>query len=126
MANTAVLKKNATKKILAIDDDGEIGIVLDMILDPNEFELDYVNSILSADEYLEKHKPAVIVLDNKLPDGYGVDFINYLKKKHPSVKIIMISGFGSVRDVALSNGADAFLEKPFSLDEFKNSKVIML
>ena len=121
MANTAVLKRNATKKILAIDDDGEIGIVLDMILDPNEFELDYVNSILSADEYLEKHKPAVIVLDNKLPDGYGVDFINYLKKKHSSVKIIMISGFGSVRDVALSNGADAFLEKPFSLDEFNET-----
>jgi DNA-binding response OmpR family regulator len=57
----------------------------------------------------------VIILDNKLPDGYGVDFISWLKKKYPSIKIIMISGFSTARDVALANGADAFLEKPFSM-----------
>jgi len=28
----------------------------------------------------------------------------------------MISGFGTARDVAMENGADVFLEKPFSLD----------
>ena len=118
MTKTNVLKSKSTKKILAVDDDGEMGVVLDMILNEKEFQLDYVNSILSADEYLEKNKPSVIILDNKLPDGFGVDFISYIRKKYPSIKIIMISGFGSVRDVALANGADAFFEKPFSLDEF--------
>jgi DNA-binding NtrC family response regulator len=33
----------------------------------------------------------------------------------------MISGFGTVRDVALENGASAFFEKPFSLDEFNDT-----
>lgn len=117
MTKAAVLRSISTKKILAVDDDGEIGLVLEMILNGKEFELDYVNSILSADEYLEKRKPSLIILDNKLPDGFGVDFINYIKRKYPSIKIIMISGFSSVRDVALANGADVFLEKPFSLDE---------
>src|SRR5689334_9322276 len=116
MTKTAVLKSVSTKKILAVDDDGEIGLVLEMILG-NEFELDYVNSILAADEYLEKRKPSLIILDNKLPDGFGVDFISYIRKKYPAIKIIMISGFSSVRDVALENGADVFLEKPFSLDQ---------
>jgi two-component system, OmpR family, response regulator len=121
MTKTTVLKSKSTKKILAVDDDGEIGLVLEMILTDKEFELDYVNSLLSADEYLERYKPSLIILDNKLPDGFGVDFISYIRKKYPSIKIIMISGFGSVRDVALNNGADVFLEKPFSLDEFNEA-----
>jgi len=121
MTKTPVLKSKSTKKILAVDDDGEIGLVLEMILNDKEFELDYVNSILSADEYLERYKPSLIILDNQLPDGFGVDYISYIRKKYPSLKIIMISGFASVRDVALENGADAFLEKPFSLDEFNEA-----
>src|ERR1700755_2082905 len=108
MTKTSVLTSKSTKKILAVDDDGEIGLVLEMILNDKEFELDYVNSILSANEYLERYKPSLIILDNQLPDGFGVDYISYLRKKFPSLKIIMISGFGSVRDVALENGADAF------------------
>ena len=121
MTKTAVLKSKSAKKILAVDDDGEIGLVLEMILKDKELELDYVDSILSAGEYLEKHKPSLIILDNKLPEGFGVDFISYIRQKYPSLKIIMISGFSSARDVALENGADAFLEKPFSLDEFNGT-----
>lgn len=121
MTKAPVLTSKATKTILAVDDDGEMGLVLDMILDDEKFELNYVNSILAADEYLEKHNPSIIILDNQLPDGYGVDFISYLRKKYPAIKIIMISGFGAARDVALNNGADVFFEKPFSLDEFNGA-----
>jgi len=118
MPNTTKLKDKAAKKILVVEDQGEMSLVLDMILNEKKFQLDYVNNLLSAEEYLQKQEPSVILLDNKLPDGFGVDFISYIKKKHPSIKIIMISGFASVRDVALENGADMFFEKPFSLEEF--------
>lgn len=101
-----------------MEDQGEMGLILDMVLKERNFRLDYVNTLLAADEYLQTHKPSVIILDNKLPDGFGVDFILYLKKKYPSIKIIMISGFSSARDVALENGADMFFEKPFALDKF--------
>jgi two-component system OmpR family response regulator len=103
-------------KMLVVEDQGEMCLILDLILTDRKFESDYVNNLLDADEYLRKNKPSLIFLDNKLPDGYGVDFISYVKKKYPKIKIIMISGFGTARDVALENGADVFLEKPFSLD----------
>lgn len=109
------------KKILIVDDEGQIGLILNMILAERDLDLDYANSLLAAEEYLEKNNPAIIILDNKLPDGFGVDFISYIKKKYPSVRIIMISGFGTVSDVALENGADVFIEKPFSMDKINEA-----
>lgn len=109
-------KTKRAKKMLVVEDQGEMCLILDLILSDRKFELDYVNNLLDADEYLMKNKPSVILLDNQLPDGFGVDFITYVKKKYPKIKIIMISGFSTARDVALNNGADYFLEKPFSLE----------
>ena len=121
MSNTTKLKRKLAKKILVVEDEGEIGLLLNMILNEKDFELDYVSNLLSADEYLQKEEPSVIILDNKLPDGFGVDFISYIKKKYSDIKIIMISGFASAKDVALANGADMFFEKPFSKDELNKS-----
>ena len=59
-----------------------------------------------------------MVLDNRLPDGLGVDFIKELKYHAPKTKILMISGAGEeVRELAIENGADAFLPKPFNKKE---------
>jgi len=121
MANTTALKRTVAKKVLVVEDEGEMGLLLNLILSEKDLELDYVNNLLAADEYLQKEKPSIIILDNKLPDGFGVDFINYLKKKYSDVKIIMISGFASARDVALANGADMFFEKPFTKNELSES-----
>ena len=116
MTSMSKPKVKAATKILVVEDEGQIGLVLNMILADRHFDLDYVNNLLDAQEYLEKNKPSIVILDNKLPDGFGVDFISYIKRKFPSIKIIMISGFSTARDVALENGADMFLEKPFSMD----------
>ena len=103
------------KKILVVEDEGQIGLVLNMILSERDFDLDYVNNLLAASEYLEKNIPDLVILDNKLPDGFGIDFITYIKQKYPAIKIIMISGFdAAAKDVALENGADIYLEKPFT------------
>ena len=121
MSNTTASKNKPAKKVLVVEDEGEIGLLLNMILNEKDFELDYVSNLLSADEYLQKEEPSVIILDNKLPDGFGIDFISYIKKKYADIKIIMISGFASAKDVALANGADMFFEKPFTKDELNMS-----
>ena len=115
------MTKTKRAKLLVVEDQGEMCLILDLILSDRKLESDYVNNLLDADEYLEKNKPRIVILDNKLPDGYGVDFIIYAKKKYPGTKIIMISGFATARDVAMANGADVFLEKPFSLDNVNDA-----
>ena len=121
MPNATMKKTKQAKKMLVVEDQGEMCLILDLILSERQLESDYVNNLLDADEYLQKNKPSAIILDNKLPDGYGVDFITYAKKKYPDTKIIMITGFGTARDVAMENGADYFLEKPFSLQNVNDA-----
>ena len=121
MTNTTAHERNELKKILVVEDEGEIALLLNIALSDTNFQLDYVNNLLSADEYLQQQQPSIVLLDNKLPDGYGVDFISYLRKKYPSVKIVMISGFSAARDIALENGADKFFEKPFSKQQLFDS-----
>lgn len=121
-ATTLPAKATKTKKVLIIEDEGEMCLVLNILLDSKGYELDHVKSLLAAGEYLQKQQPDVVILDNKLPDGFGVDFISYIKKYFPDTRIIMISGFdSSVSDVALENGADIFLEKPFTRDQIYNA-----
>ncbi len=114
MTNTK-LPNAKEKKVLIIEDEGDMCLLLNLILDGEDFELDHVPTLLAADEYLQKESPSIIILDNKLPDGFGIDFITYIKQKYPAIKIIMISGFdAAAKDVALENGADIYLEKPFT------------
>ncbi|HEX6846952.1 MAG TPA: response regulator [Chitinophagaceae bacterium] len=121
MPKTTMTKTRGANKMLVVEDQGEVCLILDLILSDRKFELDYVNNLVDADDYLDKNKPAVILLDNKLPDGFGVDFISYVKKKYPAIKIIMISGFSTARDIAMENGADYFLEKPFSMQNVNDA-----
>lgn len=114
----AALQTKKTKKVLIVEDEGDMCLLLNILLNGKEMELDHVNNLTAAGEYLEKEQPSVIILDNKLPDGFGVDFISYIKKLYPFIKIIMISGFdASVKDVAMENGADIYLTKPFTKDQ---------
>ena len=110
------------KKVLIIEDEGDMCLLLNILLNGKELELDHVKNIPAAQDYMRLEQPAVVLLDNKLPDGFGVDFISFIRENHPAVKIIMISGFdGSVKDVALEAGADVFLEKPFTKDQLYTS-----
>jgi DNA-binding response OmpR family regulator len=120
MPNT-VRQNQTSPRILVVEDEGELGLWLNLVLAEKDLELDYVSNLLAASEYLVKNKPAVIILDNKLPDGFGVDFISYIKKNHPGSKIIMLTGYTAIKDVALANGADRFFEKPFDLDAFNKA-----
>lgn len=119
---TTKTTKAATRKVLIVEDEGDLCLLLNILLDGKDFEVDHVPTLEKAAEYLLQEAPAIVLLDNRLPDGFGIDFIGTIKKQHPSTKIIMISGVdAAARDVAIENGADVFLNKPFTKDELFKS-----
>ena len=116
------LQKNQPKKIFIVEDEGDMCLLLNIMLQEKSIELDHAKTIAAAQEYLKKEQPAVVILDNKLPDGLGVDFVRYIKQNYPAVKIVMISGYTpEAKELALENGADLFLEKPFTREELYSS-----
>lgn len=114
MPNTTV-DTTIKQKLLIIEDEGEMCLLINLLLDGEGLEVDHVQTISDAVEYFQQQAPAVVLLDNRLPDGYGIDFINFIRADYPATKIIMISGVdASAKDLALEIGADMFLEKPFN------------
>lgn len=105
-------------KALIIDDEIDICYLLSSILRNKDVLPSYVNSIKDARHALEAITPEIIFLDNHLPDGIGVDFVEHIKKKCPGTKVVMITAYdtASDRNKAMSVGADFFIAKPFSRD----------
>jgi DNA-binding response OmpR family regulator len=103
-------------KVLIVDDEGDICYLLKNALKGSNYEPDHVNTLAQAEIFLKEEKPAVLFLDNRLPDGWGINSIRNIKSLYPNIKIIVITGETSANDKkrALENGASIFIEKPFT------------
>ena len=110
-------------KALIIDDEYDICFLLSRILKNNNLDVQFANNISDGKNYLSKLTPDVLFLDNHLPDGYGIDFISYVKEQYPNTKIVMVTAHDTNDDrkKALELGADLFISKPFSAAEIKNA-----
>jgi two-component system OmpR family response regulator len=114
-------KKDRTK-ILVVEDEGDMALLLELALDSEQMIVDHVHNLCDARDFVDREQPGLILLDNRLPDGLGIDFISYLKRKYPQIKIIMISGVDpAAEDAALAIGADRFLRKPFTKSQLHES-----
>jgi two-component system sensor histidine kinase/response regulator len=74
-------------------------------------------------EMLEKDKPDIILLDNKLPGMQGVEVLEYIRKKNYDIMVAMITSYASL-DIAVRatrDGATDFIPKPFTPQELKSS-----
>ena len=105
-------------KVLIIDDETDICYLLSTLLKQKSFDTDFVNTLSDAEEALKKDVPEIIFLDNHLPDGLGMNFLEYVKENYPSIKVVMITAHDTADDrkFALKKGADLFIGKPFTRD----------
>lgn len=110
-------------KVLIIDDEEKLRNLLARLIRLEASAVIEVGNLKAAHKAIERDEPDVILCDVKLPDGNGVDFINEVKAKHPSLEIILLTAYGNIPDgiQAMKNGAFDYITKG---DD--NNKVIPL
>ena len=105
-------------RVLIIEDDPMVAMIHTEYFKKKELtdDLSHVTSIEAAREYLENNDVDLIVLDNYLIDGQGIEYLPELK----GYRIIMITAANDVQTVeaALSNGVVDYLVKPFTYERF--------
>src|SRR3984957_15255100 len=105
-----------TIKVLIVDDELDICYLLSGMLKQRNFITGFVNTLSDAVIALQNDTPSLLFLDNHLPDGFGLDFIPYIKKNYPEVKVVMITAHDGAaeRNTAYKGGVDLFIAKPLN------------
>jgi two-component system, NtrC family, nitrogen regulation response regulator NtrX len=108
----------ASKRILIVDDEENIGRSLRMILEREGYAVNVCRSVAEFKRHPDAHRADAYLLDMKLPDGSGIDLLKVVRQNGAPSPAIMISGHGTIADAveATRAGAFDFLEKPLSRD----------
>ena len=107
------------EKILVVDDEQEIRILLDHFLKDQGYEVVLASDGNQALKLAAEENPQVIILDIKMPGLDGLEVCKLLKDKEQTrlIPIIVITGFEDNKIEALNRGADDFVNKPFDMAE---------
>ena len=108
-------------RVLIIEDDPMVAMIHKEYFKRKELtnDLHHVSSLEEAKSFIAETDVDLIVLDNYLADGQGVEFLPELK----GYPIIMITAANDVQTVeaALSNGVVDYLVKPFTYERFSQA-----
>jgi two-component system, NtrC family, nitrogen regulation response regulator NtrX len=107
---------DAPPLILVIDDDDAVRKTCLELLHARGHKTLAAASVGEGLRLFAERRPAVVLLDLRLPDGTGIDVLRELQRQAPATPVIVISGAGSVSDAveAMRVGATDFIEKPVS------------
>ncbi len=107
--------------ILIVDDERDIRELIGDILEDEGFGTRLAGNSQDCMAALEQELPALLILDIWLKDSDmdGIDILKTVKREHPEVPVVIISGHGNIEIAvaAIKQGAYDFIEKPFNIDQ---------
>lgn len=109
-----------SQHILVVDDEPQICELLAIYLRKQGYATSSAGTSKAAMEFLRTQHTDLVVLDIGLADDDGLRVLTDIKKQHPAVKVIMLTGMGLVEDLlqeAVQKGADGYVSKDLPLDE---------
>ena len=107
------------KTILIVDDEKSICKSLGSILIDEGYEILTAGSGEEAMKVIEEDPPQLVILDIWLPGIDGIETLKMIKSRYPQIRVIMISGHGTIETAvkATKLGAFDFFEKPLSMEK---------
>jgi DNA-binding response OmpR family regulator len=121
--NMCAMKAEASKRILIVDDDVDLLMLLERKLQQEGYEIETAISLPEAEELIVYFDPHLVLLDINLKGEDGRQLCWKIKHKpiYRIAKVLIISGFDYNFSRAALFGADGVLPKPFHMDFLLNS-----
>ncbi len=109
------------QRALIVDDEPDIRELLEITLGRMKLDTRSARNVKEAREWLAREPFDLCLTDMRLPDGSGLDLVQYIQQRHPQVPVAMITAYGSLDTAvnALKAGAFDFLTKPVDLNRLR-------
>ena len=110
------------KRALIVDDEPDIRELLSMTLEQMGLETVTAAKLSKAKKLLESEHFDLCLTDMKMPDGNGLELVEYVQLSLPQLPIAMITAYGNMTIAvdALKKGAFDFISKPIELMRLRN------
>ncbi|MBI4006074.1 MAG: sigma-54-dependent Fis family transcriptional regulator [Gammaproteobacteria bacterium] len=108
------------KQILIVEDENVFAKAVQKQLARSGYKSQIAGNLKTAVEMFQKSSPDMILLDMRLPDGSGLDFLSDIRNKYNSnAAVLVMSAYGELEDAvsAMKLGASDYLKKPVDLNE---------
>jgi len=110
--------------ILIVDDEADVRASIDDCLRRDGHALIHAENGRQCEAAINRHRPDLVILDVVMPEQDGLETIRSLRRNHPQLKILAVSGggehqFGGSLHFAREFGAHAGLPKPVDLDRLR-------
>jgi len=114
--------KGSRSRLLIVDDEVEICDFLKMFFEERDFDVEVAYSGADALQKAAVFKPAVMLLDIKIPGMDGLEVLKRVKKEFPGIRVLMVTALETSEKIneALRLGADNYITKPLSLEYLEN------
>ena len=107
-------------KILVVDDEATDRELVKRCLAPvANLEPSFAHTGEDAWEYVQKDPPDIVLTDLRMPGIDGIEVLRRVRKKHPDMAVVILTGHGTDKDEkeAIRLGASAYLKKPVDVDQ---------
>ena len=106
-------------RLLVVDDDADMLRLLSMRLTGAGYQVTAVTSAESALTQLEIEHPQLVLSDVRLPGRDGLQLFDEIRKRHPTLPVILLTAHGTIPDAveATARGVFTYLTKPYDARE---------